>query len=41
MKVEWTLPSDHGTPITEFKVFVNVLDSDTYTQESIDCVGSD
>lgn len=41
MKVVWTLPSANGSPITQFKVFVNEIGTTTYTLESIDCVGTD
>jgi hypothetical protein len=25
LKIEWTLPSDNGSPITEYKVFVKEI----------------
>lgn len=41
IKVSWQLPSENGTPITEYKVFVKEIASGEYTHESTDCVGAD
>lgn len=41
LKVTWTLSTDNGTPITEYKVFIQEIGTTTYTLESTDCVGSD
>lgn len=41
VKVTWSLSTDNGSPITEFKVFVLEIGTTTYTQESTDCVGND
>lgn len=37
----WTLPSDNGSPITAFKVYIKEIDTGSYTLESSDCVGTD
>lgn len=41
MKVSWSLPTDNGSPITIYKVYILEIGTTTYTQESVDCVGSD
>ena len=41
VKVLWTLPSANGSPITAYKIFVQEIDTGTFTQESTDCVGTD
>jgi hypothetical protein len=41
VKVSWSLSTNNGTPITQYKVYLKENDSDTYTQESVDCVGTD
>lgn len=41
MKVTWQLANDNGSPVTEYKVWVNEIGTDTYTQENVDCVGND
>lgn len=41
MKVEWTLPTDNGSPITSYRVFILEIGTTTYTEESVDCVGTD
>lgn len=41
IKIEWALPSDNGSPITAYKVFVQVANTDTYIEETNDCVGTD
>lgn len=40
VKVSWTLPSDNGSPIIAYKVFVKEIGSPIYTQESADCDGA-
>jgi hypothetical protein len=40
IKVEWTLPSDNGSPITEYKVFIKEIQTGTFTQESGECIGT-
>lgn len=37
VKVAWVLPSDNGSPITEFKIFVQDIGTDIFIQESTDC----
>lgn len=39
--VSWVLPTANGSPITTFKVFIKEMNTDVYTQESVDCVGND
>lgn len=39
--VAWTLPSDTGSPITAYRVFLQEIDTGIYTEETIDCVGTD
>lgn len=41
MKVQWTLPSDNGSPITAYRVFIQEINSGTFTEETVDCVGTD
>ena len=41
MKVSWSLASANGSPITSFRVFVKEIGTETFTEESVDCVGSD
>jgi hypothetical protein len=40
IKVSWTLPTDNGSPITSYKVFIKEISTDVYTQESVDCDGT-
>jgi len=40
VKVEWTLSSTNGSPITAYKIYVKQSGSSTYTQESSDCDGT-
>jgi hypothetical protein len=40
VKVLWTLPSDNGSPITAYKVYIQEVGTTTYTQESTDCDGT-
>lgn len=40
MTVTWNLPTENGSPITEYKVFIKEIVSGTFTQESVDCVGT-
>lgn len=41
MKIEWTLPSDNGSPITAYRVFIKEIGTETFTEEIVDCVGTD
>lgn len=41
VKVSWNLITDNGTPVTEYKVFIQEIGTTTYTPENTDCVGSD
>lgn len=41
LKVEWSLPTDNGSPITTYKVYILEIGTTTYTEESVDCVGTD
>jgi hypothetical protein len=41
LKVAWNLPSDNGSPITNFKVFIKEIDSGLFTLENADCDGTD
>jgi hypothetical protein len=40
VKVTWSLPSDNGSPITAYKVFVREIGTTTYTLENNDCDGT-
>jgi hypothetical protein len=40
VKVSWTLPSDNGSPITAYKVYVKEIGTTTFTQENSDCDGT-
>lgn len=40
VKVLWSLPSDNGSPITAYKVFVQEVGTSTYTLENSDCDGT-
>lgn len=40
--IKWTLVSDSGSPITEYKVHLRHHSSETeYSHENVDCVGTD
>jgi hypothetical protein len=41
VKVSWSLPSDNGSPITAYKIYLKEKVSESYTQESVDCDGND
>jgi hypothetical protein len=41
VKVQWSLSTTNGSPITAYKVFVKQSGSSTYTLESGDCDGTD
>ena len=41
VKIAWSLTTTNGSPITAYKVFIKESGSTTYTQESVDCVGTD
>jgi hypothetical protein len=41
VKVEWTLPTDNGSPILEYYIFIQEIGTTTFTHESVDCVGTD
>lgn len=41
VRFAWVLPSDNGSPITSFKVYVSDNTQSQYILESSDCVGSD
>jgi hypothetical protein len=40
VKVLWTLPSDNGSPITAYKVYIQEVGTTTYTMENTDCDGT-
>lgn len=41
VKVQWSLSTTNGSPITAYKVYVKQSGSLTYTLESTDCDGTD
>ena len=41
VKVSWPNHLTNGSPITGYKVYILQHDKVTYTQESIDCIGTD
>lgn len=41
VRISWDLSSDNGSPITQFKVFMNEIGSTIYTLEIVDCDGFD
>lgn len=42
VKVAWSLSTDNGAPVTEYKVYIKEMDTDTtFIQENVDCVGTD
>lgn len=41
MKVSWDLPSENGSPITGYRIFLKEIGTDTFTEESVDCVGTE
>jgi hypothetical protein len=38
VRVDWSEPSDNGSPITAYEVFILQSDGSTYTKENVDCV---
>jgi hypothetical protein len=40
VRVSWNLASDNGSPITNYKVYIQEHGSTTFTQESVECDGS-
>jgi hypothetical protein len=40
VKVSWTLASENGSPITEYKVYIKEIGTEVFTQESSDCDGT-
>jgi hypothetical protein len=40
VKVLWTLPSDNGSPITAYKVYIQEVGTTTYALENTDCDGT-
>jgi hypothetical protein len=40
VKILWTLPSDNGSPITTYKVYIQEVGTTTYTLENSDCDGT-
>jgi hypothetical protein len=40
VKVLWSLPSDNGSPITAYKVYIKEIGTETYTLENTDCDGT-
>jgi hypothetical protein len=40
VKVAWTLPTDNGSPITEYKLFIKEIGSNSYTYRSSVCDGT-
>lgn len=38
--VDWFAPNDHGSPITGYNVYILQNDKVTYSEETIDCVGT-
>lgn len=41
VKVSWNLPTDNGSPLTSYKVYIKEIGTDVYTEESSDCDGTD
>ena len=39
--IDWEAPNNHGTEITNYKVYLRESDGVTFTQESVDCDGTD
>lgn len=40
IKIQWTLGSENGSPITKYQVFIRESDDSTYTLENVDCDGT-
>jgi hypothetical protein len=40
IKIAWSLPTDNGSPITQYKIFIKEIGTTTFTQESSDCDGT-
>lgn len=40
VKVSWTLPSDNGSPITLYRVYIKESGTETYTLENQECDGT-
>lgn len=40
VKVEWQLPSNNGSPIISYKVYIKEIDTENYTLEAVDCDGT-
>lgn len=38
--MSWSLTNDNGSAITSYRIFIKESASDTYTEESVDCVGT-
>jgi hypothetical protein len=39
--IDWTVPSDNGSTITFYTVTIRQSDGTTYTEDSVNCDGSD
>lgn len=39
--VAWVEPVTNGSPITAYKVFIQQNDLTTFTEESVECIGTD
>jgi hypothetical protein len=39
--IAWVEPVTNGSPITAYKVFIQQNDFATFTEESVECVGTD
>jgi hypothetical protein len=39
--VSWSEPVSNGSPITAYKIYVQQHSSTTFTEENVDCVGTD
>jgi hypothetical protein len=40
VKVLWSLPSDNGSPITEYRIYIKEVGTTTYTLENTNCDGT-
>jgi hypothetical protein len=39
--IDWTAPGDNGSTITHYTVTIRQSDGTTYTEDSVDCDGTD
>jgi hypothetical protein len=39
--IDWSEPVNNGSPITAYRIFIRESDEATFTEETVQCVGSD